>query len=164
MGHFAKPVLDNLRGKSAEIVSLAAGQNRDRQLVGLRRGKNEDDIGRGLFQGLEQGVEGCVGEHVDFVDDKYTEAPLGGRILHLVDDRANVIDAVVGRGIQFHDIEIGLSRDRAAGRALPAGIAVLLVLTVDRTRKNAGDRRLAGPSRPAEKVTVPDSARYDLVL
>ena len=101
---------------------------------------------------------------MDFVDDKYTEAPLGGRILHLVDDRTNVIDAVVGRGIQFHDIEIGLSRDRAVGRALPAGIAVLLVLTVDRARKNAGDRRLAGPSRPAEKVTVPDSARYDLVL
>ena len=97
------------------------------------------------------------------VDNEYAEPALGGRIFHLLHNIADVIDAVVGSGVKLRDIEVGFRRDCAAGGALPAGIAVALVFAVDGARKNAGDRRLAGPSRPAEKVAVSDSVRYDLI-
>ncbi len=60
---------DLARGDVAEIIPLAARQDRLQHL--LRLGGREDELHmlRGFFEGLEQRVEGLLTEHVHFVDD-----------------------------------------------------------------------------------------------
>ena len=51
-----------------EIVPLAARQDGRRDLVQFGRGEDEQDVGGRLLDDLEQGIEGLLGQHVDFVD------------------------------------------------------------------------------------------------
>ena len=101
---------------------------------------------------------------MDLVDDEHAEASLGRGILHLINDGPDIVDTVVGRRIQLGHIEIGLRLNGPAGRTLSAGITVVLVFTVGRTRKNTGDRRLTRSACPAEQVAVSDSPGDDLVF
>jgi len=50
-------------------MSLAPGQDGGRNFVDFRGGKYEKNMGRGLFKGLEQGIEGSHRKHVDFIND-----------------------------------------------------------------------------------------------
>ena len=93
---------------------MAAGQNSDRQLVGLCRRKDKNRIGRGLLQSLEQSVESRRRQHVDFVDDIDAVFPLSGGIGHLVDDISDIVDAVVGSRVHFHYIKARVRSDRSA--------------------------------------------------
>ena len=101
---------------------------------------------------------------MDLVDDKHAETSLGRGILHLINDGTDIVDTVVGRRIQLGHIEIGLCLNSPAGRTFSAGIAVVLVFTVGRARKNTGDRRLTRSACPAEQVAVSDSPGDDLVF
>jgi hypothetical protein len=78
---------------SISIPSLAAMPARWRvmsavligfgQLVRLGGGQNEHGVRRRFLEGLEQGVEGLGGEHVDFVDNVDFVFALGGREINL---------------------------------------------------------------------------------
>lgn len=57
-----------------QLVALAAGEDGHRHLVQLSGGEHEINMFRRLLQGLEQGVEGLSGQHVDFIDDNDLEA------------------------------------------------------------------------------------------
>src|SRR5438874_620586 len=61
----AEVVEDARQGNTGEVEALAAGQDGDRDLVDLGGGEDELDVGGRLFKGLEEGVEGLLGEHVD---------------------------------------------------------------------------------------------------
>jgi 4-hydroxy-L-threonine phosphate dehydrogenase PdxA len=54
---------------AAELVTLAARQNRRGNLVDLCCCQDENRMGRRLFQCFEKSVEGRGRKHVDFVDD-----------------------------------------------------------------------------------------------
>ncbi len=56
-------------GDAPEIEALAARQDGDRHLADLGRREDELHMLRRLLQGLQQAVEGRLGEHVHFVDD-----------------------------------------------------------------------------------------------
>ena len=58
-----------LHRHAAQREALAARQHRHRHLVDLGRREDEFDVGRRLFERLQQRVEGVLREHVDFVDD-----------------------------------------------------------------------------------------------
>ena len=60
---------DLRRQRPVKVESLAAREDRRRDLVGLGRGEDEDDVRRRLFERLEERVERLRREHVDFVDD-----------------------------------------------------------------------------------------------
>ncbi len=47
---------------------LAPAHHREGYLAGLGRSKYEYHMGRGLFEGLEQGVERTLRKHVGLVD------------------------------------------------------------------------------------------------
>ena len=67
----------------------------------LGGGHDEYGVGRGLFERLEESVEGALGEHVHLVDDVYAVASeLRGYAYHL-DELANAVDGVVGGGIEL---------------------------------------------------------------
>ena len=60
-----------------EVEALAAGTYRVQQSVGLSSGQHEMDVVGGLFQGLKQGVAGCLGEHMGLIEDEDPLRPTG---------------------------------------------------------------------------------------
>ena len=55
----------------------------------------EDYIRWRFFECLQEGVERCCRQHVYLIDDKHTVSALRGRDLHLLDELAYVIHAIV---------------------------------------------------------------------
>jgi len=58
----------------------------------IRRREDELHVRRRLFQGLEQRIERCRGQHVDFVDDVnlcsgrgWAETDVGAQVAHFID-------------------------------------------------------------------------------
>ena len=77
--HLLQLRLDMLEGNEAEVKLLTARADGGRNLVDFGSGKDKHDIWGRLFDRLQQGVEGAVAEHVDFVDDVYfIPAAVGG--------------------------------------------------------------------------------------
>ncbi len=60
----AQPPDDLVRGNPPEVEPLAAGKDRRRELLRLRRRQNEHDVSRRLFQRFEQRIERALREHV----------------------------------------------------------------------------------------------------
>ena len=84
-----------------------------------------------FLQNLEQRVERRGGEHVHLVHDVDALFDLRGRVDRFIAQRADVVHAVVGRGIQLGHIEKRARLDAEAGGAGIAGVAGLRILAVD---------------------------------
>ena len=162
-GNVLDPLCDVLRPDAGEVVPLAAGEDGGRDLLDLRRGEDEDDVGRRLFQRLQQGVEGRCGQHVHLIDDVYLIMAGAGGIGCLVPQVADVVHAVVGGSVHFHHIEDAAVVDAFADLALAAGVAILGMEAVDRLGKDLGAGGLAGAAHAGEKVGVAHAARRHLI-
>jgi hypothetical protein len=85
--------------------------------LGLGGGHHEDGpVGR-LFEGLEDGVEGGVGDLVGFVEEEDFVLVARRADVGLGADGAHVVDAAVGGGVDFDEVEGVGSGVRAAGVA-----------------------------------------------
>lgn len=85
------------------------------------------------------------------------ELTLDRRIRNLVYDFPNIVNAVVGSGVNFYHIDARSGRNGLAAPARSAGAAIHGVFTVDGLGKQLGDCRLAGSPRACEKIGVPDA-------
>ena len=148
---------------TAEVVPLAAAQDGGGHLVGLGGGEDEDHVGRGLLEGLQQGVEGAGGEHVHLVDDEDLEPPVLGRVLHGLQDPAHIVDPGIGSRVVFENVETGFALEAAAALALAAGVTVGGVFTVRGPGQDLGGGSLAGAPAAAEEVGVGQPPRSHLV-
>ena len=139
LGGDAAEVLHHVGNADAvEIVGLAAGEDRRQDLVLFRRREDEDGVCRRLFQCLEEGVEGGLRQHVDLVDDIDAVLAHLRRHLDLLDQGLDVIDTVVGGGVQFVDAVGTAFLEGDAGFALPAGLHVRPGMgAVDHLREDA---------------------------
>ena len=162
-GNVLDPLCDVLRPDAGEVVPLAAGEDGGRDFLDLRRGEDEDDVGRRLFQRLQQGVEGRCGQHVHLIDDVYLIMAGAGGIGCLVPQVADVVHAVVGGSVHLHHIEDTAVVDAFADLALAAGVAILGMEAVDRLGKDLGAGGLAGAAHAGEKVGVAHAARRHLI-
>src|SRR6185503_11476349 len=94
------------RGRdAAEVEALAAGENCRQDFLRVGRGEDEFDVGRWFFERFQQRVERGGAEHVDFVDDVDLELGAGGRVPAGLAEFADLFDAVVGRAVDFEDVE-----------------------------------------------------------
>ena len=59
-------------------------------------------MGRRLLQGLKQRIEGRGRQHVHLVDDVNLELAMLGRILDRLAKVADLVDAIVGGGVDLH--------------------------------------------------------------
>src|SRR5215510_13180982 len=85
-----------------ELELLAARKYGVGDFVKLRRRHNKSDVRGGLFEGFQQGVERASRKHVDFVNDEDLVTVAGRPDREVVDDHlAHVVDAGVGRGVDF---------------------------------------------------------------
>lgn len=97
---------DFRRRHKAEIKALASAEYGFQQLVRFRGGEDEFYMGRRLLQGFKERIECGDGEHVDFVDDIELEARTCRNIGRLLAQGADLLDAVVGRTVDFDDVGI----------------------------------------------------------
>ena len=67
--HMAKVIGDLALPQAAQVEALAARTYGQRQLLRLGRRQHEKHPRRRLLEGLQQRVEGALGEHVRLVDD-----------------------------------------------------------------------------------------------
>ena len=103
---FAEDV-DELDGVEAEV--LAAGADGLGDVLGLGGGHHEDDVVGWLLEGLEEGVEGGVGDLVGLVEDVDLVAVAGGSVAGGVPEFADLVDATIGGGVDLDDVD-GVSR------------------------------------------------------
>ena len=150
---------------AVEIVGLATAQDGREDLVLLRGREDEDGVCRGLFQGLEEGVECRLREHVHLIDDIHRIASHLRRNLHLVHQALDVVHAVVGRRIQFVDAVGAPLGEGAAGVALPAGLEIGPgVGAVDGLGEDARGTGFAYSSGAAEQIGMCELAPQDGIL
>ncbi len=144
-------------GQALEVEPLDARKNRLRHLVHFGRREDEDYVRRWLFQRLEKRVESALGKHVDFVDDKDLVLSDHRRVLRLFQEIADVIDARVGRRIDFDHVHRMPARNVLATFALAAGNQRISARTVQRLRKDSRRCRLADAtrSRKQERMMQP---------
>ena len=128
-------------------------------------GEYENHIRRRFLEGLEEGVECRLGEHMHLVDDEDAVAAYGRGYHHLFDEAAYIVDTVVGGGIKLYDVE------RAVFVELPTGIALVARLAVRGARgavdcfgENTGARGLAYSAGAAEQVGVGEAVGGDGVF
>ena len=120
----------------------------------LRGGQDEDQMGRGLLQDLQQGVEGGDGQHVDLVDDIHPVLHAGGGIDRLVPEGPDLVHAVVGGRVQLQHVQKAAVVDAQAGGALIAGVPIHGMLAVHRLGQDLGAGGLAGAPGAGEEIGV----------
>ena len=118
------------QGNPPQVMALAPGKDGGRDLVDLGGGKDEFHMGRRLLQGLQQGVEGGRGEHVDFVDDVDFVGRGRGHVGDIFPQVPDLVHTVVGGSVDFKDIramaldDIGTDFTRVAGAGCGTAFAV----------------------------------------
>ena len=164
LGHIAQALGDLSREDPLEGKLLAPGFDGGRDLVQLGGGQNEHQVGGGLLQDLQQGVEGRGGQHMDLVHDVHPLPHGGGGVHRLVPQGADLVHAVVGGGVQFQYIQNGAVFNAQAGGALVAGVAVHRSLTVHRPGQDLGAGGLAGAPGAGEEIGVGEAVSRHLLL
>lgn len=99
---------------------LGAGEDGGGHPLGLGGGEDEEDVGRGLLQGLEEGVEGAFGEHVGLVQDEDLPGGREGGEVDPFPQLPHVLHGVVAGGVNLHHVRVGAPLHRLAVGADPA--------------------------------------------
>ncbi len=148
---------------------LAARADGLRDVLGLGGGHHEDDVVGWFLQRLKQGVERRVGDLVGFVEDVDFEAVARGAVAGGVAELADFIDAAVGGGVDFDNVDGRAGADFEAGVADFAGFGRGAggradgVAAIERAGQNAGDGGFADAAMAGEDVAMGDAVLRERV-
>ncbi len=98
------------------------------------------------------------------VDNINFKPSLRRRIGHLIHNLTDVVNAIVGGGVNLNHIHTDARRNRLTARTFPTRTPLHRVLAVHRPRKYFRYGSLSCSPRPAEEIRVTDTVRLDLVL
>ena len=119
---------------------------------------------RGLFQGLQESVEGLGREHVDLIDDRDPEAIPLGLVPHGLDQLAGIFDLAGGSPVDLVHVErVAALQDLAAGGAHAAGIHGGPTLAVQGAREHSRRRGLPHAALSRQQVRRGDPPLRDRV-
>ena len=156
--HLAQVLADQRHRQALEIELQAARQHRDRQLLRIGGREQELHVRRRLFERLQQRVERVRRQHVHFVDEVDLVAAARGRVLHVLEQLARVIDLGARRGVDFDEVDEAALVDLLAGAHLPQGVAVTPVSQLRHFGEDARDGGLADAARAGEQEGVMHAA------
>ena len=139
------------KGNPLEFIALTTGEDGNRDLMQLGGGKHEIDMGRGLFQGLQQGIKGLGGEHVYFIDDDDLVAPLGREKTDIFLEFADLLDATIGRTVNLMEIHGVAGHDFQARLTPVTGHIRLTLAAVERLGHEPRQGSFANPAHPGKK-------------
>jgi len=108
----------------------------------------------GSSSGFEQGVEGCLGELVYFVDDIEAETARRGCHADALAQFADFVDATIGGAVNLQHIQRATVPDGDAGDTTIARLGPHPVRAVECFSKQASDAGLAGATRSREEIGV----------
>ena len=146
-----------------QIELQAARQDSHRQLFRIGGGEQKFDVRRWFFQGLQQGVERMVGEHVHFVDQIDLVARMARCVLDVVQQFAGLVDLGARGRIDFDQIDHAPLIDFKAGAAHTARPTRYALFTVERLGQHPRQRSLAHPARAGEEIGVMQAATVQRV-
>ena len=150
---------------TVEVKYLTTRENRGQNLVLLRGREDEFSVGGRLFERLQEGIERRCREHMHLIDDIHAVFADLWRYSHLVNQLTDVIDGVVGRGVEFVDVVGAVFVERPARLALVARLHILgEVEAVDGFGEDTATRRLAHATRPAKEVRLRELVVFDGVF
>ena len=156
---------DELGGDAFEIEALAAAEDGGGDFLDVGGGEDELHVSRWFLEGFEEGVEGRVREHVNFVDDVEFVLSAGGGVADVFDDDlADFVDLGVGGGVELEDIEAGARSDFAADIALVAGGDGGALDAVEGFGEDARGGGFPCAARAHEDVSVGEALLLDGVL
>ena len=135
-----------------EDEGLAARADGRQHLREVGRAEDEDEVGRGLLDQLQERVPGGVRELVRLVEDVDLVAPLRRLEHDAVADLADVVDPALRRGVHLDHVERVAARDRQADVAGVVGRRRRPLDAVQRLGQDPRHRGLAGAARPGEEV------------
>ena len=167
LGDVQQMVGDEFRRQSPQVEALASAEDGGRHLLRLGRGEEELHVLRGLFQRLEQRVEGRGREHVHLVDEVDLVRSAGRGVGGVLAKRADAVDAVVARPVDLHHVETATLGDLDAGIAGAAGIVGRLALvgeTVEGLGQDACRGGLPDAAGTDEEVGLREPLAGDRVL
>ena len=120
--NFLKQAGQVFNADTLQIETLTAGKDGYRNLADFGGGKDEFDMGRRLFQSLQQCVESAFGKHVNFVDDVDFITGIGRFVADAVKNFADIVDTGMRSRIKFHNINMPSFGYRPAVFADAAGM------------------------------------------
>jgi hypothetical protein len=132
--------------------------------VDLGGGEDKNDIGGGFLDGLQQGVEGAVAEHVDFVDDIYFVAPAIGGKKYFILELPDIVDGGVARPVDLDHIEGVPPGYLLTLRAFSAGIGSRTFLAVEGFGEDTGGGGFSNSPGPGKKIGVGDPPKFQRAL
>lgn len=141
-----------LRAHVLQRELQAARKNGGRQLLRVGGGEDELDVGRRLFQRLEQGVERVGRQHVHFVDQVDLEAPTAWGVLHIIEQFAGILDLGPAGGVDLDQVDETAFVDFPAHRTGAAWRRGDAGFTVQALGNDPGDRGLAHAPGTGEQV------------
>ena len=121
-GNPGQVLIQRLEWNAPEVKALAAAQDRGQDPLGIGCGQHEHHLWRWFFQGFEQRIKRCCGEHVALIHHVHLPARLHRGESGAFDEIANVVDTGVGRGIDLDHIKGCAPRNRGAQLTSPAGL------------------------------------------
>ena len=164
-GYHPEVFHDVRNGNPVEVINLASAEDGRDYLVLFSGREDEDGVCRRFLQGLEEGVEGRGGQHVDLVYDVHAVLSYLRRNHHLLGKGADVVYGVVGGGIKFMDAVGTALVKRPAALALSARLHVLSgIHAVDDLCKDPGGGGLTYASWTAEQICMCKLPSLDGVL
>jgi hypothetical protein len=158
---FAEVGADKRIGNSAKVEPLAAGENRGRKFLDFSCGEDELYVGRGFFEGFQEGVEGFGRKHVDFVDDVDFEFSASRGVGDAVPQVFDFADATIGGAIDFEDIEATSVFDFFADIVVRVEIGLGSVRTVEGFREDSGGGGFSDASRTDKEESVGEASFGD---
>ncbi len=160
----AEAAADLVNGQALEVEALDAAKNSLRDLVDFCSSEDENHVGWRFFERLEESVEGACRKHVDFVDDENLVLADDGRVLHTFNHIADVIDARVGRRIDFVNVHRVSAGDILAAVALATRVQRVIAFAVERAGEDTGAGSLAHTSGAGKKECMMETTALDGVL
>ena len=163
IAQLADDVVELHRAKTEVLAARADGL---RNVLRLRGRHHEDDVIRRLFQSLEQGIEGRIGDLVRFVENVNLEAVARRTITGGFAQFADFVDPAVGGGVDFDHVNRVARANLGAGFTNAARLRDGLVrrTAIQRRSQNARHGCFSDAAMSAENVAVGSASLFDGVL
>ncbi len=145
----------------AEHEALAATDDCRWNFMFFRGGQYENDLGRRLFNGLEESIESFLGEHVAFVYDVELEAAALGHQRCSFDENAGVIHGVIGSGVDFQNRRRNSLFDFHAHGTDHAGFSRGSLFAVERLSQDTGARGFSGTAGTCKQIGMSNAIVVD---
>jgi len=145
---------------AVEIKPLATGDNCRWDAIWCSGSQDEDDVWWWFLQGLEEGVEGFGGKHVDFVYDVDFVSGLGRHEANFFPKVPDFVNPPVGSGINLNEVQAAPFVYGYANLAAVAGLVLVSGKAIHRFGQDARSSSFACPAWSGEEVSMGDLSGF----